>query len=119
RGHAAPAGLLPAPALELQSRAAEEEPALPRQRRSLYRPHPRAARRLDRTVGFYSNKAVVVTGATGFLARHVVDALLAAGARVQGVGRRPRPADLPPQSEYLAADLRLRAEAQRAFRGAD
>ncbi|MCC7319660.1 MAG: NAD(P)-dependent oxidoreductase [Rubellimicrobium sp.] len=58
---------------------------------------------------------VVVTGAAGFLGRHVADACAAAGHRVTGIDLAPRPdADWP----MLTADLSDPAAAARAFDGA-
>jgi GDP-L-fucose synthase len=67
----------------------------------------------------YQGRRVTVTGAGGFLGRHLVDALVAAGAQVRGVGRRaPNPA-LPVDVEFATADLRDREAANRALAGSD
>ena len=44
-----------------------------------------------------ATEAVVVTGATGNVGRPLVAGLLAAGADVRGVSRRPESAGLPPE----------------------
>lgn len=48
---------------------------------------------------------VLVTGATGNVGRHLVDALLAGGHRVRALTRSPERADLPPGVEVVAGDL--------------
>lgn len=49
---------------------------------------------------------VLVTGATGFLGKRVVNELRSAGWRVRAVGRKvPDPGDREPGVEYVAADL--------------
>ncbi|MFE5327447.1 NAD(P)H-binding protein [Embleya sp. NPDC056575] len=48
---------------------------------------------------------ILVTGATGNVGRHVVAELLAAGAEVRALVRRPETADLPPGVEVVAGDL--------------
>jgi len=68
-------------------------------------------------VGFYSGKAVLVTGGLGFLASHVIEALIKEGASVRTVGLRPRPAEYPFDVEYVQADLRARDACARALRG--
>jgi GDP-4-dehydro-6-deoxy-D-mannose reductase len=56
---------------------------------------------------------VLITGATGFAGRHLVELLAARGAHVVGVGRRPaEEAALP---DYVQADLTDPAEALRAI----
>lgn len=63
---------------------------------------------------------IAVTGATGFLGRHIVAALLSAGRRVRAVVRRPsRAADLAARGvEVCAADLSDPQALARAFDGA-
>jgi GDP-L-fucose synthase len=70
-------------------------------------------------VGFYSGSRILVTGSGGFLATHLVSALLAAGANVRVVGRRPRPAHYPDAVEYLRADLLEHSARVAGLRGAE
>lgn len=51
------------------------------------------------------DQRALVTGATGYIASHLVPALMAAGWTVRATGRRPRPAWLPEEVEYRSADL--------------
>src|SRR3989442_7523467 len=64
--------------------------------------------------------AVAVTGATGFLGRYLVDALLARGARVIGVVRNPdRVPELAARGvELRRADLAERDRLPRGLAGA-
>ena len=50
-------------------------------------------------------RIALVTGTTGYIAARLVPALLADGWRVRASGRRPRPEGLPPEAEYVPADL--------------
>jgi len=52
-----------------------------------------------------TERLALVTGATGFIASHLVPALVSAGWGVRTCGRRPRPAGLPPEADYRAVDL--------------
>jgi UDP-glucose 4-epimerase len=64
----------------------------------------------------------LVTGANGFLGRHVVSALLARGASVRALVRpAARLDDLgwPAQVEVFRADLRAAPDLERAFEGVD
>src|SRR5262249_61821169 len=63
---------------------------------------------------------IAVTGATGFLGRYVVDALLRRGARVIGVVRNPDrvPALAARGVEMRRADLGSREALARGFAGA-
>lgn len=47
----------------------------------------------------------LVTGGSGYIASHLVPALVAAGWNVRASGRRARPESLPEAVEYQAADL--------------
>lgn len=71
--------------------------------------------------GELDNLIVGVTGATGFLGRHIVDALLARGARVVGVVRNPGrvPELIERGVEMRRADLLEPASLARAFTGLD
>ena len=64
----------------------------------------------------------LVTGATGFLGRHVVRALLARGVQVRAVVRPATCADAlgwPSPVELFRADLRASSDLPRAFEGVD
>src|SRR5437588_13132072 len=50
-------------------------------------------------------RLALVTGATGFMAQHLVPDLIEGGWEVRASGRRGRPAWLPPEVAYEAADL--------------
>lgn len=50
-------------------------------------------------------RVALVTGATGFMASHLVPELAARGWRVRASGRRPRPDTLPEEVEYQSVDL--------------
>ncbi|MDP9388801.1 MAG: NAD(P)-dependent oxidoreductase [Actinomycetota bacterium] len=50
-------------------------------------------------------RAALVTGGTGFIAGHLIPALLADGWQVRTCGRRPRPEALPGEVEYHRVDL--------------
>ena len=52
-----------------------------------------------------TERTALVTGATGFIASHLVPALVDDGWKVRACGRRPRPADLPEAAEYRSVDL--------------
>jgi dihydroflavonol-4-reductase len=67
-----------------------------------------------------SGKTIAVTGATGFIGRYVVDALLERGAHVVGVVRSPgRVPSLAARGvEMRRADLADRASLAEGFRGA-
>lgn len=50
-------------------------------------------------------RAAVVTGGTGFIAAHLIKALVDRGWRVRTCGRRSRPDSLEPEVEYHSVDL--------------
>ncbi|MDQ3980389.1 MAG: NAD(P)-dependent oxidoreductase [Actinomycetota bacterium] len=52
-----------------------------------------------------TERIALVTGATGFIATHLLPALSASGWHVRVSGRRPRPDDLSPDIDYQPADL--------------
>ncbi|WP_327087956.1 NAD(P)H-binding protein [Nonomuraea sp. NBC_01738] len=62
---------------------------------------------------------VLVTGATGTVGRHVVDALLAAGAPVRALTRNPATANLPEGVEVIAGDLAVPGTLEAAFDGVE
>lgn len=70
-------------------------------------------------------KLVAMTGGSGFLGRHVAQALLERGARLRIASREPNKAfSLRPlanlgQIEFMRCDVRDRAQAMAAVRGAD
>jgi len=70
------------------------------------------------------SQAILVTGATGFLGQHVVQALLRSGATVRSVVRPGRDeATLPwaghPSAQSARVDLRRRAGLEQALEGCD
>ncbi|HVE46824.1 MAG TPA: NAD(P)-dependent oxidoreductase [Acidimicrobiales bacterium] len=52
-----------------------------------------------------SDRLALVTGGSGYIASHLVPALVDAGWSVRTSGRRPRPESLPEAVDYQAADL--------------
>lgn len=71
------------------------------------------------SVSVLRNSPVLVTGGTGFLGRHLVDRLLAAGRRVTVLARRPAP-DLAARGvTFVAADLDDAAAVAAACAGAE
>ncbi|MGH2768274.1 MAG: NAD-dependent epimerase/dehydratase family protein, partial [Actinomycetota bacterium] len=50
-------------------------------------------------------RLALVTGGTGFVASHLIPALLGAGWKARATGRRPRPPWLPGEADYRVADL--------------
>ena len=63
-------------------------------------------------------RLALVTGATGFMARHLVPELIE-GWEVRATGRRGRPAWLPPGVAYEAADLAGEGDLEALCDGAD
>jgi uncharacterized protein YbjT (DUF2867 family) len=62
---------------------------------------------------------IFVTGATGTVGRHVIEHLLAAGADVRALTRRPESAGLPAAAEVVGGDLEKPESLASAFDGAD
>lgn len=61
---------------------------------------------------------VLVTGASGYVGRHVLNGLLEAGIDVRGFARRPQPTDLL-RVEWRQGDIRHLGEVIQAARGCD
>ena len=51
------------------------------------------------------NRRALVTGATGYIASHLIPALVASGWEVLATGRRREPPPLPEGVDYASADL--------------
>lgn len=66
---------------------------------------------------FFADRPCLVTGGTGFVGSHVVEALLAAGARVRGTVHRRPPKVCDPRIEWVQADLENREDCRAAMRG--
>ncbi len=62
---------------------------------------------------------VALTGATGFLGRHIVSRLLAEGWRIRALARRPRALDAGEGMEIVEGDLADRGSLERLVAGAD
>jgi uncharacterized protein YbjT (DUF2867 family) len=62
---------------------------------------------------------VLVTGATGSVGRHVVEGLLAAGARVRALTRRPDESGLPAEVDVVRGDLAEPETVAAALSGVD
>ncbi|MEU1626928.1 NAD(P)H-binding protein [Streptomyces sp. NPDC020096] len=62
---------------------------------------------------------IVVTGATGNIGRHLVDQLLARGARVRALTRSPERAGLPAAAETVRADFAAGEPLTSLFEGAE
>ena len=64
-------------------------------------------------------RLALVTGATGFMAQHLVPALTERGWEIRATGRRPRPGWLPPGVGYGPADLAAGDGLEPLCRGVD
>src|SRR3989475_9286906 len=64
-------------------------------------------------------RLALVTGATGFMAQHLIPDLLEEGWEVRASGRKGRPAWLPPEAGYQAADLAGEPALHALCEGAD
>ena len=64
-----------------------------------------------------SERHALLTGATGFIASHLLPALLAEGWTVRACGRRPRPAWFPKEVDYRRVDLTRADEVAGLFEG--
>lgn len=63
----------------------------------------------------FRGRRVLVTGATGFIGRHLCQALVALGAEVTGLSRSAAPSNVPDRVTPLAVDLRRREEVEAAL----
>ncbi len=63
------------------------------------------------------NSRVAVTGATGFIGRHLVESLLAAGFDVRALSRRPDGAGLPAPAAVVGGTLEDQASLQELVEG--
>ena len=66
-----------------------------------------------------AGRAILVTGATGFLGKALVPKLAAAGHRIRMLGRSTPGAELLGHGEFVQADLAERAALKRALAGVD
>jgi nucleoside-diphosphate-sugar epimerase len=64
-------------------------------------------------------RLALVTGATGFMAQHLIPDLIEDGWDVRASGRRERPGWLPPEVAYEAADLATEPALKGLCEGAD
>ena len=68
---------------------------------------------------YFQDKRVLITGGAGFLAWHLIRALVERGADVRAVDIAPKPDDFHPEADYYTADLLSREECKRAIKGAE
>lgn len=68
---------------------------------------------------FYSNRPVLVTGATGLIGANLTAALLNAGANVRATLHESPPVVDDPRVEYVTVDLRNAEDCRRAVDGID
>ncbi|CAN5116935.1 hypothetical protein BH24ACT1_BH24ACT1_08750 [soil metagenome] len=68
-------------------------------------------------VGTVSQRQALLTGATGFIASHLLPKLLAEGWKVRACGRRPRPDWFPDRVDYRSLDLARPNELDELFEG--
>ena len=68
---------------------------------------------------FFRNKNVLVTGASGFVGRHLVDRLTTLGAHVRGSVHTKKAPRQDQSVEYVQADLTMRAECHRLTENID
>src|SRR5579862_4111931 len=70
-------------------------------------------------MGFFTDRRVVVTGASGLLGTHLVHDLLDAGAFVRAIVHKRPFATRHPALEIMQADLTQEADCNRAMSSAD
>lgn len=64
-------------------------------------------------------RCVALTGATGFIGRHIATSLLAEGLRVRALKRGDAPLEMDPAIEWVTGDLGNAASLSELVRGAD